>query len=108
MRGDLVKRLREGVIEHRKRWTGDTHDDLGGTVDCDATDALMIQAADRIEALEAERDALREAVTQILTLDRGVAPEVRDADAALDAWWSNLCAQYREIARAALNREPDT
>ena len=61
-----------------------------------------------IRRVLAERDALREAVTQILTLDRGVAPEVRDADAALDAWWSNLCAQYREIARAALNRQPDT
>ena len=97
MSDDLVKRLRHGI--------GDAVRDH----------ALMQEAADRIEALEAraekaeaERDALREAVTQILTLDRGVAPEVRDADAALDAWWSNLCAQYREIARAALNRQPDT
>ena len=39
MRDDLVKQLREGVIEHRKR--------------------LMMQAADRIEALEAEIDRLR-------------------------------------------------
>ena len=53
MSDDLVKRLLEGVIERPKRWTGDTHDDLGGSVDCDATDALMMQAADRIEELSA-------------------------------------------------------
>ena len=60
MSDDLVTRLREGVIEHRKRWTGDTHDDLGGSVDCDATDTLMMQAADRIEALEARAALNRE------------------------------------------------
>ena len=51
MSDDLVKRLREGVIEHRKR--------------------LMMQAADQIEELEAraekaeaERDALRAAINR--------------------------------------------
>ena len=56
MSDDLVKKLRDGVIEHAKRWSGDTHWDLGGSVDYDATDALMEKAADRIEELEAERD----------------------------------------------------
>jgi len=67
-------------------------------------DVAALQA--RAEKAEAERDALRAALGQILTLDRGMPPEITDS--ALDAWWANLCAKYREIARAALNRETDT
>ncbi len=51
---DLVKRLRFGIVEHRKRWSGDTHGDLGGSVDYDATTDLLFDAADRIEELEAK------------------------------------------------------
>lgn len=51
---DLVKRLRNGIIEHDKRWSGDTHADLGGSVDYDATENLMAEAAARITELEAE------------------------------------------------------
>jgi hypothetical protein len=42
---ELIKRLRDGVIEHDKRWSGDTHDDLGGSANYDATEALMSEAA---------------------------------------------------------------
>jgi hypothetical protein len=51
---DLVKRLDEGCIQHARRWSGDTHTDLGGSVDEEATDAVMKEAARRIEALQAE------------------------------------------------------
>jgi hypothetical protein len=46
----LVERLRAGCVEHPRRWCGDTHDDLGGSVDATATDALMHEAADYIAA----------------------------------------------------------
>lgn len=52
MSDDLVKRLRYGIVEHRKRWSGDTHADLGGSVDYDATTDMLSDAADRIEELE--------------------------------------------------------
>ena len=84
MSDDLVKRLREGVIEHRKR--------------------LMMQAADRIEALEAraekaeaERDALREALRSIENAPR----HAKLSDHELVDW-------MQAAARAALNRETDT
>jgi hypothetical protein len=51
---ELVKRLDEGTVQHPRRWSGDTHTDLGGSADEEATDALMKEAARRIEALEAE------------------------------------------------------
>jgi len=54
MSDDLVKRLRYGIVEHRKRWSGDTHADLGGSVDYDATTDMLHEAAKRIEALEAK------------------------------------------------------
>ena len=54
MSDDLVTRLRYGIIEHRKRWSGDTHADLGGSVDYDATTDMLHTAADRIEELEAK------------------------------------------------------
>ena len=53
MSNDLVKRLRLGIVEYRKRWSGDTHGDLGGSVDYDATTDMLFDAADRIEELEA-------------------------------------------------------
>ena len=55
----LAKRLEGGSIEHPKRWSGDTHDDLGGSVDCDATDALMGEAAATLRAQAAEIERLR-------------------------------------------------
>jgi hypothetical protein len=53
-RGALVDALLEGCVYRPKRWSGDTHDDLGGSIDEDATNALMQEAADRINTLELE------------------------------------------------------
>ena len=50
---DLVDRLRDGVVYHPKRWSGDTHDDLGGSVNEVKTDATMFEAADEIDRLQA-------------------------------------------------------
>lgn len=50
MSEDLIERLREGCVLHPKRWSGDTHDDLGGSIDEAATDALMAEAAAALEA----------------------------------------------------------
>jgi hypothetical protein len=49
---DLVKRLRNGTIQHVQRWCGDTHYDLGGSCNEDQTNKLLSEAADRIEMLE--------------------------------------------------------
>ena len=57
----LAERLEGGAIERPKRWSGDTHDDLGGSVDCDATDTMMAEAAATLRALSA---ALENAVAE--------------------------------------------
>ena len=59
---DLVKRLREGTVLRPKRWSGDTHYDLGGSIDEDATDQLMDKAADHIEAQAARIERLEAAL----------------------------------------------
>lgn len=83
---DLIKRLKDGVVEHDKRWSGDTHYDLGGSANYDATEAIMAEAA----------AALAEAQAEIARL-RALMPEVI---AALDATGVNL-SLVRDI-RAAL------
>lgn len=52
MSDDLIERLRYGCVYRPRRWSGDTHTDLGGTINEDATDAVMAEAADEIERLE--------------------------------------------------------
>ena len=59
----LVEALRYGCVLHPKRWSGDTHDDLGGSIDEAATDALMAQAAAALGEGQAEVAALREDAT---------------------------------------------
>jgi hypothetical protein len=92
---DIVERLKYGIIEYRKRWSGDTHSDLGGSVDYDATTDMLNEAADRIEALEARiarADALAEAVTherELVCQDMGM-----QLDAA--CMINNALAAYRE------------
>ena len=54
---DLIERLRDGCVLRPKRWSGDTHDDLGGSIDEAATDALLREAAAALEA--AREDAQR-------------------------------------------------
>lgn len=43
--------LTQGLIEHPKRWSGDTHHDLGGSVDYEANHELMMGAKAEIEKL---------------------------------------------------------
>ncbi len=62
MTDDLIKRLRDGVVEHAKRWTGDTHDDMGGSADYDATEAVMAEAAAALVEARAEIARLRKAL----------------------------------------------
>lgn len=54
MSDHLAAHLRLGPVLRRKRWSGDTHADLGGSIDEEATDALMALAADEIERLSAD------------------------------------------------------
>lgn len=77
---DVVEKLHEGIVEHPRRWSGDTHADKGGSADYEATRALMNEAAYEIECLrdialrnQKEADALRadlsrtrEALAQLL------------------------------------------
>ncbi len=41
---DLLASLESGCVYHDKRWSGDTHADLGGTINESATDAVMRDA----------------------------------------------------------------
>ncbi len=56
----IVDDLRNGCICHRKRWSGDTHDDLGGAINEEETNALMDKAADIIEKIIPSLDLLQE------------------------------------------------
>lgn len=58
-KADIVERLRDGAILHPRRWSGDCHSDLGGSVDEAATDALMSEAAAEIARLRAEVERLK-------------------------------------------------
>ena len=42
---DLIERLQAGCVYRPKRWSGDTHDDLGGPIDEAATESLLAEAA---------------------------------------------------------------
>lgn len=57
---DLIEKLKDGCIYHAKRWSGDTHDDLGGSIDEAATDALMREAAEEITRLRHVEVAFKE------------------------------------------------
>jgi len=78
MSDDLVGRLRDGTVQHAKRWSGDTHYDFGGSCDEVATDSLMEEAAERIEALEAENARLREALTPVHDAARDRASDANE------------------------------
>ena len=53
----LVRLLRDGCVYRKKRWSGDTHEDLGGSIDESKTDEMMSTAADE---LERHRDLIKE------------------------------------------------
>lgn len=58
----LVEALRYGCVLHPKRWSGDTHDDLGGSIDEAATDALMAQAAAALAEAQVEVESWKSQV----------------------------------------------
>lgn len=117
MSDDLIERLRGGCVCRARRWSGDTHDDLGGTVDEAATDALLAEAA---AALTAERDAVvaraDAAEAEVARLREALAPFVTAADSApewCDLFYKDgacLCDGIRpeevERARAAIRALP--
>lgn len=45
----LIEKLRAGCVLRPRRWSGDTHADLGGSIDEAATDTIMAEAADALE-----------------------------------------------------------
>ena len=52
---DLIARLSNGWVTRPKRWSGDTHHDFPyGSLDDEATDLLMKEAADALETAQAE------------------------------------------------------
>jgi len=54
---DLIAQLNNGWVARPKRWSGDTHHDFPyGNLDDKATDLLMEEAADALEAAQAEID----------------------------------------------------
>lgn len=87
---DLIERLRKGWIPKAKRWSGDTHAEFSsGEVDVDATDALMKEAADAIEKLEADLIHHRE----LLVTHLSVIDPLRAENAALKAELAALLEQ---------------
>ena len=50
---------------HPRRWSGDTHDDLGGSIREAETDALMAEAADLIVTLRAQLEAAEAEVSNL-------------------------------------------
>ena len=59
MTNDIVARLRKGTVQHPRRWSGDTHHDLGGSVNEKETDRVMDEAAAEIERLRKELRIMR-------------------------------------------------
>lgn len=92
---DLIERLEAGVIEHRKRWSGDTHYDLGGSIDDEATESLMAEAAAALREKQAEIERLREALE--IYADPCDAPDKGPCQ-----YEGNMCCM---TARAALGKD---
>ena len=64
MSADLVARLRHGCVMHPRRWSGDTHDDLGGSIREAETDALMAEAAELVYDLRAQLEAAEQVIAE--------------------------------------------
>lgn len=82
---DLIARLEIGCVCHAKRWSGDTHNDLGGTVDEEATDALTAEAAAALEAVIAERDKAARELAAHMSAGVRLSHRAEAAEAALKA-----------------------
>ena len=94
MSDDLVKHLRYGIVEHRKRWSGDTRADMGGSVDYDATCDLMNEAADRIAELEAK---LAKTVGALGDIGEGEPEWPDDPQKELDWARNRACHTLKEL-----------
>ena len=86
---DLIEKLRGGCVVRPKRWSGDTHDDLGGSIDEGATNALMAEAAAALEAAREDgwqpiETAPRDGRQMILLLTPSRFPQV----AFSNTWWT--------------------
>ncbi len=118
MSTDLVSRLRHGCVMHPRRWSGDTHDDLGGSIRESETDAVMAEAADYIDTLRAQlgsaelRDSQMQDAAKLL-LARAEAAEAEcarlraDADRfrfiaaqPTDEWMSDSGDSFRTLTEA--------
>src|SRR5690625_425587 len=64
----LIERLQAGCVYRPKRWRGDTHDDLGGPIDEAATESLLAEAAEALEAARAVPEG--QALVSTSQLDR--------------------------------------
>ena len=83
---DIVDRLRCGSVLHPRRWSGDTHFDLGGSVDEDATDAVMDEAADEIERLNDVGDRMFQQIEQLISDLVDSREETRRLHRLIAAW----------------------
>ena len=88
--GDLVERLRKGVLYGDAR----LHNPKGH-------DPLRMEAADRIEALEAENERLREGLREYVYETTHLSPQENDG-----SHWCKISANCLNNARAALGEKP--
>ena len=106
---NLIARLSNGWVTRPKRWSGDTHHDFPyGSLDDEATDLLMKEAADALEALQAEVKHLNLHLkaTQIgrgATLARlAITEEANSMLLARNKWLEHVVADERDSALARL------
>lgn len=103
---DLIERLRNGCVNHPRRWSGDTHDDLGGSVDEPATDAVMAEAAAALEA--AMRDTARlEALANGARVIQAWSNPDRLAIKLPDTLTANADGLMLDVLRAAIDARMD-
>lgn len=97
--------LRGGCVHHRKRWSGDTHADLGGSVNEAGTEALMSAAADTIDRLTAQRDFARKEA-QFLRSHRPIARRLSELEAELIQARAERDAAVEASTRLLTERKP--
>lgn len=96
----MAAELRGGCVYHDKRWSGDTHDDLGGSVNESGTDALMAAAADTIDRLTTQLKHYRMAAEAEANLADRRSQEIDHLTVErddLNALLMALQARHREV-----------
>lgn len=102
----LVDELRAGCVTHPKRWSGDTHADLGGTVNEDATDALLLAAAEEIERMKRGFEEMAEKVA-VLRAQAARHHVRRRQQIAHTRRWRAEAKELRRVVRVALGEHFD-